>query len=81
MADRQLVPGKRRSAEAVSASDARAIANGEKGTCPYCGKVVRVRVPRAKFEPGDGTVRRCFVHGPRNNRCEGSRENAKEWDW
>lgn len=57
------------------------ISNGLRGTCKVCEAVVKVRVPRARFLPGDGSVRLCFVHGPRNNRCPGSREPAKEWDF
>lgn len=59
-----------------------AIANGFRGTCKVCGKVFKVRVPRAKFHPGDGTVRLMFVHNnDAGQTCEGSGAPAKEWDF
>ncbi len=66
----------------VTPSEQRAIGDGRAGTCPMCGRVIRVRVPRAKFLPGDGTVRLLFSHkGPGGKRCEGSGEPALEWGW
>ena len=56
------------------------VENGFAGTCPICNRIVGVRIPRAKFASGDGTVRVCWVHKDgEGNRCAGSGRPAKEW--
>lgn len=61
-------------------NEQREIDNGFKGTCKKCGRVLKVRVPRARFFPGDGTVRVMFAHKQGKERCPGSGRPAREWD-
>jgi hypothetical protein len=56
------------------------INRGLAGQCHMCKKFVGIRVPRAKFHPGDGTYRVTFKHnGADGKQCEGSGEAAVGW--
>lgn len=44
--------------------------------CARCGKRVACRLPRAKHEPGDGTVVLPFAHKADGEPCEGRYEPA-----
>ncbi len=52
------------------------IANGTMGTCPICGKVLRVKEPAG----GDGTARIMLQHKYKGQLCEGRFRFAKEWE-
>lgn len=44
----------------------------ESDTCPACGRIIAVRVPRG----GDGSLWVFVAHGPRSARCPGSGQSA-----